>query len=1126
MPLSDHIRIERRFLRSIRIDTDVRDIKALEGFICPPSSADVLLSMARHVSETEQGAFTWTGPYGSGKSSLVVALSALLNGVPAARKQAANIFGHDLAKSLTTDLPPGAKGWRIVPVVGRRGDPVQVIGEALVSSGVTKQQTHHEWTESTLLAAVTDAATTAKEYGGLIIFIDEMGKFLESAAQHGADIYVFQQLAEAAGRSGGRLLVVGILHQAFEEYARRLSREIRDEWAKIQGRFIDLAVNSTNDEQIELISRTIESDHRPSAAHSLASSVVQIVRRDRQNHIEHYTSLLEACWPLHPVVVCLLGPMARRRFGQNQRSIFGFLNSAEAFGFQDFLKTTEGEEFYTPDKLWDYLRANLESSILASPDGHRWALATEALERCEAIGGDSLHVNLLKTIAIIDLLKERSGLVANVDILCTCFAGISRRELEDALAQLDRWSFIIFKKFLGAYAVFAGSDFDIEQAVQSALEDIEAIDFSALKELAALQPFLAKRHYHDTGALRWFDVNFISALGLDSFIKRSQSQSDTIGQFVLVIPTEGETKEYLEELCHSVAMQNADNTVIGISEYSWAIVSFAKELMALEKVKNDRPELAGDAVARREVTARIVAMQGQLEDELRKAFDNAVWYRNGNTPKRYRQAQLNILASEIADLKFSQSPKLHNEILNRHKPSSSAIAAQNALLKRMVLNPGEKRLGIVGFPAEGGLLQSILEKSNLYTFASQTWKFTPPRQSNDPCRLCPVWEAATDFVKANSDRMVAIAEIYDIWRKPPFGVKEGLLPVLVTAFILSHRDILGIYREKVFRSGFDDVDIDHLTKDPGSIQIRWMNFSDITHQLLSDLVNVVNEFESFPKNSHPKPVDVARGLVAIYDKLPLWTKNTMSLSKNAVKIRELFKRANDPNKFLFNDIPAVFGNGDSCETEEELHIIVKNIHDGMNELVEAYPKMLNRLQNIMLDELQVLSEPARDLSVLRGRAKNIRNTSGDYHLEAFIGRLTQFNDTKESFESIASLLSNKPPHTWTDPDIERTTIKIAEMAQKFLLTETFARVQGRIEKRQAMAVMVGINGRPTPVYEDFAVTEADRGAIDRLVKDVSKVFDGKSFQKREVVLAALAEFAAKYMQTESVKNTSKSKAVR
>ena len=131
--------------------------------------------------------------------------------------------------------------------------------------------------------------------------------------------------------------------------------------------------------------------------------------------------MLEACWPLHPVVACLLGPISRRRFGQNQRSIFGFLNSSEPHGFQDFLKHTDGERLYGPDRLWDYLRANLEASILASPDGHRWALAAEALERCEAIGGDALHVRLLKTIAVIDLFKERSGLVANSEVASHVF---------------------------------------------------------------------------------------------------------------------------------------------------------------------------------------------------------------------------------------------------------------------------------------------------------------------------------------------------------------------------------------------------------------------------------------------------------------------------------------------------------------------------------------------------------------------------------------------------------------------------------------------------------------------------------------------------------------------------------
>jgi hypothetical protein len=95
---------------------------------------------------------------------------------------------------------------------------------------------------------------------------------------------------------------------------------------------------------------------------------------------------LANCWPLHPVTACLLGPISKRRFGQNQRSIFGFLNSAEPNGFQDFLKSASKADIYTPDILWDYLRQNLEPAILASPDGHRWSIAVEAVERSESFG--------------------------------------------------------------------------------------------------------------------------------------------------------------------------------------------------------------------------------------------------------------------------------------------------------------------------------------------------------------------------------------------------------------------------------------------------------------------------------------------------------------------------------------------------------------------------------------------------------------------------------------------------------------------------------------------------------------------------------------------------------------------
>jgi len=115
MALIDRIRIARRFQRSIRIDADLGNATALEGFVCPQSSADVLLTMARHVAETRQGAFTWTGPYGSGKSSLVIALSALLNGKPELRGHAAKVFGRKTADAIWHAMPTGTRGWRVIP---------------------------------------------------------------------------------------------------------------------------------------------------------------------------------------------------------------------------------------------------------------------------------------------------------------------------------------------------------------------------------------------------------------------------------------------------------------------------------------------------------------------------------------------------------------------------------------------------------------------------------------------------------------------------------------------------------------------------------------------------------------------------------------------------------------------------------------------------------------------------------------------------------------------------------------------------------------------------------------------------------------------------------------------------
>ena len=1118
MSLAKRVHIARRFQKSIRIDADIGKESALEGFICPKSSANILLSMATHVSESGQGAFTWTGPYGSGKSSLAVALIALLNGTPELQRRATKLFGRSLSNTIKKAFPTGSKGWHILPIVGRRDNPITVMGEALKKAGFVSRRPRGGWTEDHLINSLLDVATSKpRTHGGLILFVDEMGKFLEGSAQGGPDIFIFQQIAEAASRSRRRLILIGVLHQAFEEYSHRLSHEIRDEWAKIQGRFINLAVNTIGEEQIDLISHAIKSDC-PNKANlgELSTTVARLVRRGRRGNVDHLAKTLENCWPLHPVVVCLLGPISRRRFGQNQRSIFGFLNSSEPHGFQDYLLSATETDLYGPEKLWNYLQTNLEPSILASPDGHRWSLAAEALERCEAMGGDIFHINLLKTIAVIDLFKERSGLVPSFDLLKSCFPQETDKSLKNGLAQLDKWSLTIFKKFQDARFIFAGSDFDIDRAVGEALKDINEIDFTVLKSLVGLQPILAKSHYHETGVMRWFDVSIAPAREVVELASRFNPKNGIVGKFLLVIPTEGENEETVEKLCRDAArLSDQWEVVVGFSQRSWAVLTFARELLALDKVYNNHPELAGDPVARREVSARLVDLQAQLEAELNKSFDGAKWYRKHHSPQSYRQVDLNSLASEIADKYFDECPKLHNELLNRQKPSGSAIAAQNALLRCMVNNEGKPRLGIEGYPAEGGLLVSLLESTGLYSKTEKGWCFIVPKDNKiNSCRIFPAWNAGINYVKNNKDRPVPVSEIYEkIWSQPPYGIKEGLMPILSVAFILSQRENLAIYREGIFRARFDEIDVEYMAKDAGTIQLRWMDLNDISRCLLSDMAQIVRELDQNNELKHLQPIDVARGLVAIYEELPRWTKRTMRLSANAVKVRDIFKSARDPNKFLFDDIPALLKNKEATPSNlKDIQKIVSVVSEGLKELVQAYPSMLHRLRDLMLAELQVPNLSRQSLLELRYRAENIKELAGDFRLEAFVGRVAQYDGSDLSFEGIASLAANKPPRDWVDPDTDRATMQIADMAQSFLRTETFTRVKGRTEKRQAMAVVIGLEGRPAPLLEEFDVVDSDRVAINHLIEQITTTLQTVDINSRNVILAALAELSVRYMQ--------------
>ncbi len=757
--------------------------------------------------------------------------------------------------------------------------------------------------------------------------------------------------------------------------------------------------------------------------------------------------ILNSCWPLHPTVAALLGPISRRRFGQNQRSIFSFYNCAEPCGFKDFLSLTKlsANTFYYPDYYWDYIQFNLESSIVASSDAKLWALATDALARCEALGGSDEHIRILKTISVIDIFKGRSGLVASKNILEIC--GFNK-SIQPILNDLKKWSLIRYKKYSDCFSIFEGSDFDLDEAIDEAVGKIDSLNFVKLAEIASFRPIVAKRHYHVSGALRWMDVNIVSADKAKELIEKTGKVSNAFGGFFIIVPTNhDEYNQALKGIFDISKDLSYDKyeVICGISEKFEIISSYSRELLALEWIEENRHEmLAGDSVARQEVESRKVLITSLLEELLTKQLNMVSWFRRGLDIGVLAPKKMMGLVSDIAEDIFKKSPIVKSEMLNRDSPSSNANAALNALLRAMLKNNGKDRFDIKGYPPEGGLFKSLLEDSGLYINKDGIWQLQAP-PTGHKLKFDLLWKEA-DKLLSSQEGALPIVNLYNVWQENPYGVKTGLLPFFATVFLLTRHDKVALYLNETYRIAFDDLFLDYLLKTPQTITLRWVDYDDVTLKVLGAVRDSINMVKPngvlIAKNA--SAFDIARSLVSIVDNLNPWVHRTRKLSKETTRFREIIKAAHDPNKLLFDDLPNILGvNSPNSQNKNILQNVIDKITISLRELTEIYPSLLKELGGLLFDELQVGIASQANIKRLQERAQSIQGVTGDFRIDALAARLASFSESAEDIAGIASLAANKPIKDWIDLDVERAKQEIVSLCTGFKKAELLARIKGR-----------------------------------------------------------------------------------
>lgn len=1092
--LADIVTVERRFARSARLDADLSGTPPLTGYVLQGSVQKSLLAMMAGIAEGEQTAFTWTGPYGGGKSSAALLLASLVGGSDEQRKLAAKIAGKDMTARVRTAFPEQGKPWRVVALTGRRADLRIDLAEAC--SDILRWNKKVREVTIADPRGLIDRIVQEAQQGGILLLLDELGKFLEHAIGEGGDVHFLQDLAERAARSDGRLIIVGILHQSFEQYASKLNRSARDEWAKVQGRFQSIPFVSLPDEVAALLSSAIKSAKTPAAAAGIPKQIAEIVGQRRQTDVPALTEILAGAWPLHPVTTLLLGPVSRQRFAQNERSVFGFISSSEPFGFQAHLHSTSAnsaDAWFRPDLLWDYLITNMGSAIAAGSDGAQMALAMEAIERAALRG--ALSARLTKTIALIEFFRNGSGVVASPEVLRLCVAKDEVAKVDETLDDLVSKAILLRQPRLGTFALFSGSDFDLDESLQRASEQLSPDQMRDLPARLGLRPVPAKRHYFRTGALRTFDI--VLQLGEDvpqnpkawaeavaEGLRRDARRSS--GLLVLLVPDAHsfEAKPGVAAKVLGQALEARDVTAaVAVTKSAFLLREHAGELFAIDRVEATHPQLEGDRIARRELAARRGQITELVRRELLDALGSADWWCLGEPVKALRDQPASVVASRLADLAFDQAPVLQSELLYRDKPSTSAMAALRVLMHAMVKRGDKADLGIEGYPAERGLYITALQPFGLHrAVRGGVQTFADPTDSGVGATLQPAWNVLL------GKKALKLSDVYDEWARRPFGMKRGVMPVLALAYFLAHRANLAVYLDGTYQPVIDDLFVDRLLQDPSLVEVRRVSRTKTHAEFLRRLAMLLSTEDA---EVVPEALPVASMLFQRFKALPMWSQRTTSLDDKARRVRDVVLKANDPEALLFTDIETALPH----EVDR-----AAAVYDALLRAETSYPDMLQRLRIAVARDLAVDPKTFKGIA---DRAHTAAGVSADLRLDAFSMRAAAFESGDGDIEGLASLLIHKPARNWSDRDFDQALFELAKLARRFKEAEVFAGVKGRTPTAQAISVMVGLASHERPLHRTFEVTDIEMAKADRIADALVRAIREENVAS-SVELAALA----------------------
>ena len=1113
MSIANKISVNTHYTRSINITRDADSASIVKSYI-PTSRA---LKTLEQVSESllkKECPRSWSlvGPYGSGKSSFGIFLAHLLDTAAAGHKEALTVLQNN-SKEISSsfkDFTNNNEGYATILITGAPESLIKSIANEVHRKATNIWETRkgkkpkfiellrslidtNEIKVSELISIIRDFQIALKNigYSGLLIVIDELGKFLEYEARHfeNNDIFVLQSLAEEAYSDNDvKLGLVVMLHQSIEQYAKGLGESMRSEWAKIQGRFENIPFIDNSEQTLRVVSSAIEKDFTQNEKTTVEKKITsdidtlldcgalpKTLKKDAAN------DLFYKCYPLHPVSALIL-PLLCQKVAQNERTLFSYLGSQETHGFVDSLKSIESfPEQITPNEIFDYFIRNQSISTSDHYTYRRWAEVMTAIERLGDDDIDSLF--LLKIIGLLNIIGSKGGLKASKEVLLTC---VDPKTFDQSIKTLQDKSLINFRSFNSEYRVWQGSDFDIETEVEKQINQLGQFSIAdKLNNRHELLPVVARKYSIENGALRYFEPVFISASDYEN-LDKSERNPRII--FFLSESTFDDTI-FLKDILNYF---NSDDIFVLCSNGSQIRESLT-EVLALEQVSNKSQQLKTDPVAQKEFKDKYnaaVEKESFLLNNIISTPHANRWFRRGKEELVASRRYLQTFLSESLEQIYSKSPIIKNELINRNKPSSQANTARNKLISMMLDYADQEDLNIDKFPPEKAIYRSVFKSSGLhYKDASGNWKFANYdylKTHNPSNNFMPLLEEIHSFLKETHGKPKSFIELNEKLLSAPFGIKVGLLSLLYVFAIISYQDNLAVTEEDVFVPYLTEDHLQRFLKRPDTFKFELIDFN----------VKLLNEYsEVWTKGDKPDTIlKIVKEIARIISPLPEYTHQTkIGVEDESRALLNAFKFSKSPVKLLREDIPQALGL--NIDNKEDVLLFKDKLRSALLDLQGAYERLRSDFARIfaqgfnMSDDLKIKDIRSAISPRLRGLEDFTIDEKGQ---RGFIVRATKSDEQiadDEWFDNLLMFLVSKPPKSWRDIDKSA-----AEYQLKILIKQVK-------ELEKLRAAYVGLDGTESADVDVYVLNsiKAKGSAFNEIVKVDKDLKEASESTKKEIL---------------------------